>query len=291
MLRRDFLSTSTKSLAALSILGLPTIAWARKAPTIQEVIDHIKARIPGDISGPTVDTVKSGDPSKQVTGIATTFMATIPVIREAISHGVNLIITHEPTFYNNTDETDWLAGDPVYAYKRALLEDNGIVVWRFHDFWHRHDPDGIMTGFYRQLGWADKLDPEVENVCNISPTPLRQLAARLEEKLSLNRVFFVGNADMSCQRVGCLPGAWGLNPQVSLLQKDIDVLVIGETREWETSEYVRDAAAAGLSKGLIILGHADSEEPGMVYCRDWVQAMFPEIRCMHLKAGDAFQRV
>ena len=53
--------------------------------------------------------------------------------------GFNLIITHEPTFYDHYDKTDALAaeGDPVYAAKAALIKKQGLVIWRFHDYWHR----------------------------------------------------------------------------------------------------------------------------------------------------------
>jgi len=40
---------------------------------------------------------------------------------------------------------------------------------------------------------------------------------------------------------------------------DVDVLVIGETREWEGIEYARDVLTAGKKKGLIVLGHVPSE--------------------------------
>ena len=45
------------------------------------------------------------------------------------------------------------------------------------------------------------------------------------------------------------------------------MLVAGETREWETVEFTRDAVAAGKRKALILLGHANSEEAGMKYCK------------------------
>lgn len=50
-----------------------------------------------------------------------------------------------------------------------------------------------------------------------------------------------------------------------LNQPDVDVLVGGETREWEANEYVRDSAAVGQPQGLVMLGHRNSEEAGMAY--------------------------
>ncbi len=52
---------------------------------------------------PTVDTFKAGDPDSRVNGIAVTMMATLDVLQRAAAHGDNLIITHEPTFFDHLD--------------------------------------------------------------------------------------------------------------------------------------------------------------------------------------------
>lgn len=286
--RREFLRTAGLSLAAAPFLSLPLTSCAATNLTIQQVMDLIMDQIPGGRNPDTVDTVKSGDPNWPVKGIATTFLATVPVIQQAAAQGVNFLITHEPTFYNHRDETDWLAGDAVYAYKKELLEKHQIVVWRFHDYWHQYGPDGILQGFLERMAWQENLSSDMANTAQIPTTTLLGLAQTFKEKLGLNRTFYIGDPSQPVQRVGLLLGAAGRASQISFLQKDIDVLAVGEVSEWETSEYVRDASAAGLKKGLIILGHADSEEPGMAWCRDWVQAFLPNVKTVHLAAGDSF---
>src|SRR6185503_21240084 len=104
--------------------------------TVQAVIDAIVAQVPGAPYPDTVDTLKTGDPQQMVTKIAVTFLASQQVIEQAIEQGANLIIAHEPTFYNHPDETTWLQEDPVYIAKRRRLEENQIAVWRFHDYLH-----------------------------------------------------------------------------------------------------------------------------------------------------------
>ncbi len=139
--------------------------------TIQQAIDTILQTVPGAPLKRTVDTVKCGDPSQPVKGIVTTFMATRKVIDQVVTLGANFIITHEPTYYNNHDEVDldWLRDNPVYQAKRAVLDEHGIVVWRFHDHWHRHRPDGILTGFLKLIGW-EAYQHEKEAVVNLPPT-------------------------------------------------------------------------------------------------------------------------
>jgi len=295
--RRHFIAKGGQSIFASSLaMGMLSFPLSKLACTpsinanltIQEVIDHIMSHIPGDTNKETVDTIKVGNPKAEVSGIVTTFMATIDVIKKAGALGANLLITHEPTFYNHFDETDWLKEDQVYQYKLRLLEELGIAVWRFHDFWHQYRPDGIMTGFLQNMGWENALNETLENSVVIPEIGLQELAQSIKNKFQLTRTFIIGRPDLKCTKVGILPGAWGGRAHIPFLGKDIDVLIVGESQEWEAVEYVRDASLAGLNKGLIIMGHAESEEPGMRYLRDWLTPMFPNIDIHHIAAGDPF---
>ncbi len=157
--RRQFLTTTLTALAASSVpFSVSALTAAPGALTIQQVIDTLLADIPGAPFPHTVDTTKAGDPTQPVKGIVTTMFATDAIIQKTIDLGANFIIAHEPTFYNHTDETDWLGDDPVLQFKRALLNKHGIVVWRFHDGIHAHKPDGIRMGVMQALGWEKYYD-------------------------------------------------------------------------------------------------------------------------------------
>ncbi|MEM9719205.1 MAG: Nif3-like dinuclear metal center hexameric protein [Bacteroidota bacterium] len=269
----------------LEILGKDTFPTQS---SIQEIINGIIAAC-GPKVFKTVDTVKSGDPSVACSGIVCTFLATTEVIKQSIDKGANLIITHEPTYYNHWDETGWLENDPVYRYKRELLENNKVVVWRFHDYWHRHTPDGILTGFLQTMGWEAYLDTEREVTCVLPAHTLIEYTQMLQKGLGLKRAFYVGDPSMQATTLALLPGAWGRDAQIKQLRReDIDIAVVGEVAEWETCEWVRDAVSAGMKKGLIILGHADSEEPGMRYLVDWLKPRVDDIPVWHVPAGDPF---
>lgn len=296
--RRNFLKQSSTALTITTIASTPLIACTTakemtqnkqmvKDWTIQEVIDLMIAKIPGGKKAETVDTVKIGDATQQVKGIVSTFLATVEVIEQAAWLGANFIITHEPTFYNHLDETDWLEKDPVYLHKKALLEKHNIVVWRFHDYWHTYRPDGILQGFLQEAGWQDYLDNSRENVCVLPEIKLKDLASFLKKQFNLTRTFYIGNPDLICKNVGILPGAWGGRAHIPFLgTENIEALIVGESAEWETVEYIRDAAHAGMKKGLIIMGHARSEEPGMRWLVDWLKPMIEGVKVTHVGAGD-----
>ncbi|MYF64259.1 MAG: NGG1p interacting factor NIF3 [Rhodothermaceae bacterium] len=260
----------------------------KQIPTIQDVINLIMEEIPGAPWEPTVDTVKSGDVSQPIRAVLTTFLATQRTIDYAARHGVNLIITHEPTYYNHLDETSWLENNPVYQKKRKTLEDNGIVVWRFHDYWHAHEPDGVATGVLKRLGWEAYAQPDQPQICQIPPIPLGELSRFMKDRFGAKRIRVMGSAGMPCSRIGLLVGAVGGQRQIEMLS-EVDVLVVGEVREWETTEYIRDANWQGDRQvGLIVIGHALSEEPGMEWLAEWLKPRLPGIIVVHQESGDPF---
>ena len=74
-----------------------------------------------------------------------------------------------------------------------------------------------------------------------------------------------------------------------LLQRnDVEVLVIGEVPEWETIEYVSDAAAEGKRKALILLGHIPSEQAGMENCAEWLKTFIKDVPVAFVPASEFF---
>ncbi|CAG7649422.1 hypothetical protein PAESOLCIP111_05864 [Paenibacillus solanacearum] len=248
--------------------------------TVQMVLKRLMGPV-GTLE-PTVDTLKSGRLDAEVRKVAVVFMATYAAIRQAVEAGVDLIITHEPTYYNHKDEVDWLTGDPVYERKRALIEESGISIFRLHDYVHRYRPDGILIGMLKKLGWEAYASPERMHLLTV-PSDERQtvrtLADHLKNKLGIESFLVAGEPDMPVRRFGLLPGASGGRSHIGFMgNKAIDLLIVGETNEWETNEYVRDAADMGLSKALIITGHQKSEEAGMFTVVELIREAFPELQ-------------
>jgi hypothetical protein len=99
--------------------------------TARGVVQRIQEHVGIPWQKETVDTFKAGDPDTKVTGIAVTMMATFDVLQRAAASGENLIITHEPTFYNHLDdftEIPQKQNDPVLAEKLALIKEHHLVV-------------------------------------------------------------------------------------------------------------------------------------------------------------------
>jgi putative NIF3 family GTP cyclohydrolase 1 type 2 len=71
--------------------------------TAQDIVKQIQGGLGGDWPATGVDGFKAGKPETEVRGIATTAMATVDVLRKASKAGLNLIISHEPTFFGSRD--------------------------------------------------------------------------------------------------------------------------------------------------------------------------------------------
>ena len=279
--------------ALLAALFVSTIAWTQQKPlTARQVIERIQSHAGVPWQGETVDTFKAGNPDTQVKGIAVTMMATLDVLKRAAEAGDNLIITHEPTFFDHLDKaTDLAAGenDAVLREKREFIAKHGLVIWRFHDHWHARKPDGIEAGMVHALGWEKFQDPANQYVFSLPATTLGSLAANIQDRLQIRVERVVGNPQMPVTRVVLSPGAAGFGPETGALEMDgVQVLILGETREWETVEYVSDAVTEGKQKALIILGHIPSEQAGMEECTRWLKGLVTEVPVSFVPAREPF---
>ena len=269
----------------LAITALPLFSSAQ-ALTAAEAIHQVQQRYPAAADANTVDTIKAGDPATPVKGIATTFLDTMDVLREADHRGLNLVITHEPTFYNHPDDIRLFKDDSVYLEKRAFIEQHHMVVYRLHDSVHEALPDPLALGLIQALGWQNYIQPRDPFFAAIPQTTLGSLALYLQKTLGAPTMRIVGHPGQHISHVALLPGAAGLQKHLDALRRqDVDVLIVGEVPEWETVEYVRDATAQGRHKALIMLGHEMSEEPGVELYTQQLKTLFPNLRIEHIVAG------
>jgi putative NIF3 family GTP cyclohydrolase 1 type 2 len=278
--RRGFVLAGA-GVAAASAAGGPI--------TAAEVIERIKKNVGVPWRSQTVDNVIAGDPATQVKGVATTMMATLGVVERAAAAGKNMLITHEPTFYMHQDKTEGLQGDATYLYKTDFIRKHDMVVFHFHDHWHMHRPDGIAIGMARELGWETKADPQNPRRYVLPPAPLVSLARDIASRLKIRTMRVVGDPKIEVSRIATSWGYLSQEPGIHVLaQPDVDVLIAGETREWEVVEYAQDIITTGKKKALILTGHVVSEQAGMKYCAEWLRSFITEVPVEFIAAPEPF---
>jgi putative NIF3 family GTP cyclohydrolase 1 type 2 len=265
------------------------LALGDAAPSASQVIEKIKQNVSVPWRAETVDRFVAGDPEVPVKGIATTMMATLDVIQRSAASGKNLVITHEPTFWLHQDTTAEVEQNAAYQFKRDFIRKNNMAVWRFHDHWHAHKPDGIATGMARELGWEKNTEGEHPRMFTFSAVPLSRFAKEIQTKLNIRAMRVVGDPNLTIKRVAANWGYASRDPGIQLLARpEVDALIVGEAREWEVVEYAQDAISAGQKKALLVLGHVVSEQAGMKYCAEWLKTFVTDVPIEFIAAAEPF---
>jgi putative NIF3 family GTP cyclohydrolase 1 type 2 len=258
--------------------------------TAGEVVNRIKSNLGVPWRHTTYrDTYKFGGPETEVKGIATTVFCTFGVVQRAAKAGFNMIIPHEDTYWNDRDDITVVSDDSLYKTKVDFMQKNNIVVFRIHDHMHSQRPDFTYVGSARALGLESKYETAPQSHrFTIPETTLGALAADFQKRLGAKAIRVVGDPNARVSRIQL--GVGYATPAVN--SPDIDVVVSGEQQETDgtldSPEYVLDAVWLGIPKGWIMLGHAVSEEQGMLEMAQWVKSFTPEVPVRLVKAGEPF---
>ncbi len=275
--------------AAAAALAFARSGFAAGPLTVQQVLERMREHVNGPWREGGVDRVIFGSSGSEVRGIGTAMMCTFDVLKAAVKANVNLIITHEPTFWSHQDNVSELQNDPLYLRKTAYMQHRNLVSYHLHDHWHALRPvDGINDGMQQQLGWTGYMDPANQRMFTLPPTTLLALSESLQTRLGARTMRVVGDPALTVRRVYESWGNCGVFPGVQFLDSDADVLVIGETQDWDLIAYVQDLVSSGARKALVVLGHVRSEMFGMRYCAEWLKGFVPEVPVTFLNTVEPY---
>ena len=238
--------------------------------------------------GRTCDTLKAGDEEKEIKKVAFTMFATVDIIREAAKWGADILITHEPTYYNHYDE---MPDYPAAIQKRALIEESGLVIYRYHDFMHFRPTDRITDGVLKEIGIDGKLSKTPYAASYLftpnEPISAYEFAKRAEAALGIPHIRIAGDRHHKAKTIAACFGTPGGVFEL-LRDKNVDMVLTGEACEWALAEYARDAAALGMHKALVVMGHIGSEKGGMRYLAKAVASEYPELEIRYLDCGEVY---
>jgi putative NIF3 family GTP cyclohydrolase 1 type 2 len=251
--------------------------------TVQDVINRLTEPAGQGHFESTVDRVVVGSADAVVHGIAVTFAASHSVLQRAIQAGANLVITHEGVFYSHhKDGVEGMQASPVHQDKIDLIQSGNLTIYRFHDAPHRYVPDMITQGLVQALDWEPYIDKYLSTAAVITlpgVMTVQNVAEDIKRKLNLPYLRYIGNQSGTCSRIGITVGyrGGGAHAIPLCVNERLDLLIAGEGPEWETPEYIGDAAAQGRKPSMLLLGHAASEEPGMACVAERLRELFPKI--------------
>lgn len=257
---------------------------------VRDVIEEIIAPV-GRLAN-TVDQLIFGSYDQEVTGIVVTFIPTVKVLQEAIDRGANLIITHENVFYHHHNAEKY-HDTKIYQEKLKLIEQYELAIFRCHDYIHRYKPDGITKGLVKALNWGSYVREHlpIASIVEIPGKSLREIAVYVKKELKIDFLRYMGDLDMICSKVGIFVGYRGVGDNVIPLSEryNLELIICGEGPEWETPEFIRDSIQLGGNKAILILGHLESEQPGMQFFAQRLQDSFKEIPVYFIPENGCFQ--
>lgn len=255
----------------------------------EEIIEKILAYHPNLPNYEGCDGYKCGNPKEECKGVAVALVPTVDVIKRAAEAGCNLLVTHEPIFYQTPDFDGW-KGDftnKIYEEKMEIIQTTGMTVWRDHDHMHAHKPDSIFSGVIKELEWEKYyIDPESEiSVCmylfEVPDLKIRDIAEHLKKTLGLNGMKYMGDLDHTVKKIALVghlyPNCfledhmdeegfyhdYAMEIMKVMEEKGVELIIPGEIIEWTVLAYIRDAIDMEKNMACLSMGHFNLEELGM----------------------------
>ncbi len=233
----------------------------------------------------TVDTFKAGDPNAEVKGIAVGWMSLQWALEKAHAAGCNLVVTHEPTFYDHWDRDPSVFEHEHARRKRAFLAETGMVVYRCHDVWDAMPEVGIPDSWGKGLDLGGRVvnSAKFYRVYEREPLTVEALAGHVLQRvrpLGQEHVDVVGDPAKVVSRVAIGTGA--ITDVVQMVGLGADALIVTDDgiRYWKGGSWALDA---GLP--LLVVNHATAEEWGMQSLTRYLREQFPEVPIRHIPEG------
>jgi putative NIF3 family GTP cyclohydrolase 1 type 2 len=250
-----------------------------RLPTTDDIRGYLLRNSPWVNANDTVDTVKSGDPRRPVKKAGVSWFSSIGDIRAAIRCGCDLLVVHEPTFWEHAaPEQAWRNRGPGIAKSKALAE-SGLVVLRAHDCWDNWPEIGIRDSWAKFLGLTNRLRAGTSlrwtAVYEIPETTLRDFAQQVADRIAMlgeDSVQVIGDPRRKVQRPAVGTGCLG--PDQEMVEFGADVLVVcyDGAAYWHTRERL-----AEMGVGVVTVEHGTCEMPGMMNLRDHLAQQFPAV--------------
>jgi len=260
--------------------------------TVQDFDDFLRGLDPEARHDGSSDGLKWGDPKMEVRAVGTTWMASMQVLERAVEKNINLIVTHEPTFWHSGNPKDpelaRCERDGIgVSFKTKFLDDHGLAVLRAHDCWDRYPEYGIEASFRAVLGIPEPIEylGGFHSLYEIPETTLGDLARHCKAKIGISCIRVSGDLTKRVTKIVLAYGASsGTERYYRFWKHGADAVVSGEQSEWAA---IRPAIDMGL--GVIELGHSNTEAFGMEGMAQLLREHFPDVPIEHLPTGDSYQ--
>ena len=214
-----------------------------------------------------------GSAETPVRGVAVCWSPTLRVLGEAERLDCNMIVSHEPLFYQKRWSADaeakneWIleaedADKAVNKKRTEALERMGGCVFRCHSNWDPAPRIGIIDSLISVLDLGEPTKRgRFTTLHEIPPVSVGDLARKVQSRLGTGPIRVTGDLDRRVTKVATLVGGLG--------------------QLFNSPEEPADLGA----EAVIEAGHCASENPGMKAMADWLAGELPGMKVVFLDSG------
>lgn len=305
MKRKEFIKLTALASGLLATSGIikgETISTASIAEdiTAAELQQFLISLV--ELPSKTVDRIIIGDAGTKVKKIGTCWMPYWETCKKAVESGVNVLVTHEPTFYTHWDldekHEDYFKSPEftknqyleLVDRKRKWINENGLVIIRNHDTIDALKDVGIPFALGRFLGFtnADIIASRTYyNVYKMKTQPAEKVAkiiAQKLEQLGQPGVAFYGDPEYQVSSVGIGTGCICDPMYFADLKPDMFIAIDDVVRTWTQTTYASDSG-----RPLIVINHGTSEEAGIRVLNQLIRQKFPKLETVHFDQGCSYK--
>ncbi|MFK7818909.1 MAG: Nif3-like dinuclear metal center hexameric protein [Planctomycetaceae bacterium] len=218
-----------------------------------------------------------GDEASELKKVLTCLTLTQDVAEEAVSSGVQLIVSHHPILFRKVQR---ITNHTPEGRMILTLLANGIAVYSPHTGY-----DSAACGINQQLAESLQLK-NIQPIRELDDDPrsgsgrfgdldakmsLPEFLEFVKNQLSLDKLQFVSGNDRAIKRVAIACGS-AAEFLGDATKKSCDVLVTGEARFHALLE------ARTMATPMILLGHFASERPAMEHMAKIIGDEFPNLK-------------
>lgn len=262
--------------------------------TAQSLCEALWALFPDLDRENTVDRVIAGSPVAEVHAVAVCWMPFSSALRDAAARGANVVIAHEPTFYDHweTRPDRWdRRFSEERAAKEALIQELGLAIVRCHDVWDAFPDIGVPDewGSFLGLGalvaqsrYARVYDlPEAIPAREVAHLIAKRTALRGQKTLGL-----YGDPERMVKRVGTGTGCSSDPRDLIALGADLTVSVDDILRAWILGEWANDTGTP-----VVMVNHGVSEAVAMDSLARKVRELCPGVPVEVIDQGCSYQEI
>jgi putative NIF3 family GTP cyclohydrolase 1 type 2 len=287
---------------------------------VSEVIDRLRAAAGSSWVEKPWDGLQAGSMDSMVKGIAVVWSPGLQVLKEAVAGGCNLILSKDPVYWYEKEEPrkagdssgsrikegiagglrwDVIEKTDAYRAKKQFIDSNQLNIYRLSENW-----DGSQSmataGLLKALGWkaqeeiaVDPLSPNMKTaIVSVPQQDLLQVAKTAKSRLGGKSARMVGQPNAKVSKIAVHPSYLTIAAATKIGQvPGLDLIVTGESCEWEAFVYAEDWISAGHGRGFLMLGLAVVSDAAASEVAEWVRKTVPSTKVNSIKAGDPFTPV